>query len=127
VHYELMDEDYWAQQDLPAQVLAPGAVPVADAVGRMQEMLDARAPVFAEWRFGSREGIELRAGRRGLLADEAACFLRALDAGLLVLDDVGGIRIEACRPKPGGGRYQLFSANRYGGDLYVSLNLEYLI
>lgn len=29
--------------------------------------------------------------------------------------------------RPGGGRYQLFAANRYGGDLYVSINLEYVI
>lgn len=62
-----------------------------------------------------------------VLDDEAAAFLRALDAGLLEIDDTGGVRATGCRPKPGGGRYSLFTANRYGGALYVSLNLEYLI
>ena len=122
-----MDRDHWIHGDRPEQWLAPGAKPVDDAVGRLQALLDERAPAFAEDRFGARAGIDLRVGRRGLLEDEAASFLRALDAGLLVMDETGGVRAAGCRPKPGGGRYSLFSANRYGGDLYVSLNLEYLI
>jgi hypothetical protein len=35
--------------------------------------------------------IELRLGRRGLLADEAAAFPRGLDAGVLELDELMGI------------------------------------
>jgi hypothetical protein len=122
-----MGPDYWASAEAPDQVLPPGAEPVAEPVRRLQGLLDQRAAAFAEARFGTRDGIDLRLGRRGLLPDEAASFLRAFDAGLLEIDETGGVRVNGCRPKPGGGRYSLFSANRYGGDLYVSLNLEYLI
>ncbi len=119
--------DHWTQQDAPVQVLPPGAAPVDDAASTLTGILSERAARFAEFRFGTSEGIDLRSGRRGLLEDEAASFLRAMDAGLLAVDDRGGVEIPGCRQKPGGGRYQLFSANRYGGDLYVSLNTEYLI
>src|SRR5262249_40517949 len=85
------------------------------------------ALAFAESRFGSGDGIDFRLGRRGLLADQAAAFLRGIDGGLLELDELGGVRVRGCRPKPGGGRYSLFAANWYGGGFHVSINLEYLI
>ena len=124
---DAVDRDAWDHADRSEQVLAPGAALVVDPVGRLQALLDELAGAFADAQFGTRMGIDLRLGRRGLLADESASFLRAFDAGLLVLDETGGVRVKGCRPKPGGGRYSLFSANRYGGDFYVSLNLEYLI
>jgi hypothetical protein len=83
--------------------------------------------VSNDWSFGSGDVIEVRLGRRGLLADEAAAFPRGLDAGVLELDELGGVRVRGCRPKPGGGRYSLFTADTYGGDLHVSINLECLI
>jgi hypothetical protein len=122
-----MGPEHWASQVRPEQVVPPGANVVPDAVGRLQALLDERAAAFADVAFGTSEGIDLRLGRRGLQSDEAASFLRALDAGLLAIDATGGVVVAGCRPKPGGGRYALFAANRYGGDLHVSLNLEYVI
>jgi hypothetical protein len=122
-----MDRDHWLTEQRLEQVLPPGACALVDPVGRLQALLDDRAHAFADLRFGSGDGIDLRLGRRGLLADEAAAFLRGLDAGLLELDELGGVRMRGCHPKPGGGRYSLFTANAYGGDLHVSINLEYLI
>lgn len=122
-----MERDHWDSVARPEQIVPPGAAPVPDAVERLQALLDSRAPAFVAERFGSGDDVDLRLGQRGLLADEAASFVRALDAGLVSVDPTGGVRVDGCRPKPGGGRYALFSANRFGGDLYVSLNLEYLI
>ena len=122
-----MDRDHWVGADRPEQLVPRGAELIVDAVPRLRALLEERAGMFAESYFGTRERTELRLGRRGLSADEAASFLRAFDAGLLALDDTGGVTVPGCRAKPSGGRYSLFSANRYGGDLYVSLNLEYLI
>jgi hypothetical protein len=122
-----MDRDHWLAADRPDQVVPPGAALVEDAIPRLQALLDECAGAFAESRFGNRTGISLRPGRRGLVADEAASFLRGLDARLLEVDGIGSVTVPGCRPKPGGGRYSLFSANWYSGDLYVSLNLEYLI
>jgi hypothetical protein len=122
-----LDRDHWLDHERFEQVLPPGAFALVDPVGRLQALLDDRARAFAELRFGSGDGIDLRLGRRGLVADEAAVFLRGLDAGLLQLDEVGGVRVRGCRPKLGGGRYSLFTANTCVGDLHVSINLEYLI
>lgn len=51
-------------------------------VTRLQGLLDDCAAAFVEARFVTRDGIDLRLGRRGRLTDEAASFLRALDAGI---------------------------------------------
>lgn len=88
-------------------------------------MLSARSARFAEQRLG--EPADLRLGRRGIEHDEASAFLRAMDAQALTVDDAGYVVPVAFRPKPGGGRYSLISANTWGGDIYVSLNTEYLV
>src|SRR5690606_14894743 len=118
--------DHWKGDERPAQVVPTGAGLVAGAVDRLLALLGPWADRFGEERLGSR-GLELRLGGRGLVADEAASFLRARDAGLVEGDDTGGVRVRACRAKATGGRYSLSSANRYGGMPYVSLNTEYLI
>jgi hypothetical protein len=122
-----VDADHWSINDLPAQVVPPRCEPIADAVTRLEDLLARWAPAFAVEKFGTSDGIDLRGGRRGLLEDEAASFLRGLDAGLLTVGPAGAVVVPGCRPKPGGGRYSLFSANRYNGDLHVTLNLEYVI
>lgn len=96
------------------------------AVRELAGLLESRAPEFAARRLGSVEP-ELRLGTRGLTADEADTFLRAIGLEHLTVDEAGYIVPVACRPKPGGGRYALFSANSSGGDTYVSLNTEYLV
>ena len=61
--------------------------------------------------------------RRGVLHDEAASFLRALDHALIEVDDAGYVTLPTVRPKTLPGRYALLSKNGAG----VSINLEYLI
>jgi hypothetical protein len=122
-----VDRHHWAGVELPEQVLAPGCQHIDRPVERLQALLDQWAAAFAQSRFGTADGIDLRLGRRGLLADEAASFLRALDIGLLTVDEAGGVRVPGCRLKPGGGVYQLFAENRWADDLHVSLSTEYLI
>ena len=81
---------------------------------------------FAQQRLGTRD-VEFRLGGRSLLPDEAQSFIAALEHGQIDVDDSGYVSPKFCQPKPGGGRYSLFSANTYNGNLYVSLNTEYLI
>jgi hypothetical protein len=61
--------------------------------------------------------------RRGLLPDEAASFLRALDDGFIAVDDAGYVALPSVRSKRPEDRYSLLSKSGQG----VSLNLEYLI
>lgn len=121
-----MTESWWREQPIHDQVLSPGLEPMADPTGRLEPMLRTWSGEFARRRFNSDEP-ELRLGSRGLHPDEAAAFLHAVDAGQLEVDDAGYVTPLACRPKPGGGRYALFSANSSVDVPYVSLNTEYLI
>ena len=61
--------------------------------------------------------------RRGLLHDEAASFLRAVDTGIALVDDAGYVTLPTVRPKRPEGRYALLAKSGNG----VSVNLEYLI
>jgi hypothetical protein len=60
---------------------------------------------------------------RGLLADEARSFRRAVDQGIAVVDDAGYVSLPTVRPKKPAGRYALLSKSGHG----VSVNLEYLV
>lgn len=121
-----MTAAHWARVERPDQVVPVGAAPLDRAAERLSTLLAGWADQFGVERLGA-PGLELRPGSRGILADEAASFLRALDAGLVEVDLLGGVTVLGCRRKPVGGRYSLFSANRNSGDPYVSLNTEYLI
>lgn len=93
---------------------------------RLRDSLTDWSKNFAQRRLGTRD-VEFRIGRRGLLPDEVQSFLASLDHGQIDVEDAGYISPKFCQPKPGGGRYSLFSANTNTGDLYISLNTEYLI
>lgn len=93
---------------------------------RLQAFLTEWSKEFAHQKLGTRD-VEFRIGRRGLLPDEAQSFLTALENGQIVVDNAGYVSPKFCQPKPGGGRYSLFSVNTYTGELYISLNTEYLI
>ena len=108
-----------------AQVVPPGGARLDDPIGRLGVLLGRWATVFAEKRFG--EPQPLRLGSRGVHADEAAAFLRALDAGAVIVRADGGFTMSACRQKTTGGSYNLFTENRWNDDFYVGLNTEYLI
>ncbi|MFJ8113389.1 hypothetical protein [Streptomyces sp. NPDC096132] len=99
-----------------AEARCPGAV------RRLDALLQAWAVGFATVR-SDVLSPRLTVSRRGLRTDEAAGFLRALDARVLHVDSAGFVVPQLFRPKASGGRYALFSRNGSG----VALNLEYLI
>lgn len=122
-----MIDESWIDQH-PAsedQLVFPNSVEVEGAHDRLSDLLAAWAEAFALERFGAL--APLRLGDRGLHPDEGASFLRAVDGGHVVVEDNGKFRSTNCRPKPGGGVYNLFTANTWNDDLHVSLNTEYLV
>jgi hypothetical protein len=104
--------------------LSSGVVQADDggAVHRLHALLEGWADGFAKKRTDVASS-RLALPGRGLLPDEAASFLRALDEGLVAVDDAGFFKLPTVRPKVPLGRYSLLSKNGSG----VSLNLEYLI
>ncbi len=92
------------------------------SVERLEVLLRQWAQGFAARREDVLSG-ELATPRRGLLADEASSFLRALDLSVAQVDDAGFVTLPTVRPKRPPGRYALFSKLGPG----VGLNLEYLI
>ena len=92
------------------------------SVERLEVLLRQWAQGFAARREDVLSG-ELATPRRGLLADEASSFLRAVDLGVAQVDDAGFVTLRTVRPKRPPGRYALFSKLGPG----VGLNLEYLI
>ena len=100
------------------------AEPTTDsaAVRRLWTLLEERAPGFARVKDGV-ESTEIVRPRRGLHDDEASSFLRAVEAGLRVVDDAGYVTLPTVRPKVPVGRYALFSRS----GTAMSINLEYLI
>ncbi|EKD37399.1 MAG: hypothetical protein ACD_75C01143G0003 [uncultured bacterium] len=116
----MISETWWTTQP------EIGADADESIVSRLQDYLTDWSKIFAQRRLGTRD-VELRLGLRGLLQDEAQSFIAALDHGQIDVDDAGYVSPKFCNPKPGGGRYSLFSANTYTGDPYISLNTEYLI
>ncbi len=108
-----------------SQIVPFGGTAIVDPTARLKRLLDKMAPVFALENYG--HTVPLRPGTRGLQSDDSAAFLRAMDASLLIVEPNGSFQPQACRPKKGGGRYSLFTANRWNDDLYISLNTENLI
>jgi hypothetical protein len=108
-----------------SQIVPLGGTAIVDSTARVKGLMDKMAPTFALEHYGC--AVPLRVGARGLHPDDAAAFLRAIDAGLVVVEPNGSFQSKACRPKKGGGRYSLFTANRLNDDFYISLNTEYLI
>jgi hypothetical protein len=98
---------------------------VNDPVGRFKQLAKELAIAFSMERYG--EIVELRFGKRGLHPDDTAAFLRALDGGHIQLNDNGSFVPHACKSKPGGCLYSLFTENRWNDDFYISLNTENLI
>jgi hypothetical protein len=89
---------------------------------RLEMMLRRWAQRFARGRNDVLSG-DLATPRRGLLADEASSFLRAVDFGVAKVDEAGFVTLPTVKPKRPPGRYALFSKLGPG----VGLNLEYLI
>jgi hypothetical protein len=113
-----VDED-WLAGVLSEQMPQSGT---AESVERLRVLLSGWAQGFAERRADVLSGT-MAEPRRGLHADEASSFLRAIDAGVAVVDDAGFVNLPTVRAKNPKGRYALFS--KLGGG--VSLNLEYVI
>jgi hypothetical protein len=113
-----VDED-WLAGVLSEQMPQSGT---AESVERLRVLLSGWAQGFAERRADVLSGT-MAEPRRGLHADEASSFLRAIDAGVAVVDDAGFVNLPTVRAKNPTGRYALFST--LGGG--VSLNLEYVI
>lgn len=113
-----IDRDWLTQQ------LAQLPEPVSEsiAVRQLWEMLEDRAPGFARVKAGV-ESTDIVYPTRRLLDDEASSFLRALEAGLAVVDEAGFVTLPTVRPKSPPGRYALFSRS----GTAISVNLEYLI
>ena len=108
---------------LSALVAQTPEAPVADAnVERLGRLLRGWADGFAAQR-ADVASPRLVWPRRGLGADEAGSFLRAVEAGIAVVDDGGYVTLPAVRPKKPEGRYALLARSGDG----VSVNLEYLI
>lgn len=104
--------------------IATVATPWADSPGvsRLRGLLQEWAVGFSE----RRPDVESSAvvwPRRGVLHDEAASFLRALDSGFVTVDGAGFFVVPTVRAKTPAGRYALLSKSGAG----VSINLEYLI
>ena len=93
-----------------------------ETVTRLEGYLSQWASVFAERR-PDVESPGLIWPRRSLVDDEAGSFLRALDAGLVEVDDAGYVTLPTVRQKAQLGRYALLGKSGSG----VSINLEYLI
>jgi hypothetical protein len=91
------------------------------AVVRLWGWLEQLASGFARDR-GLATATLIRPSRR-LLADESASFLRAVEAGFILVDPSGFFTLPHVRAKTPRGRYALFSKNGDG----VALNLEYLV
>ena len=94
----------------------------SDAVREMWALLRDRAPGFERVKDGV-ESAEIVTPRRGLHHDEAASFLRAVSAGLVVVDEAGYFTLPTVMPKTPVGRYALFSRS----GTAMSVNLEYVI
>jgi hypothetical protein len=114
-----MIDERWLAARLADGTHSGEGSPQSDA---LWELLTARAAGFASVRTGV-VSATVRRPRRGLRHDEAASFLRAVDAGVAVVDDAGYVTLPGVRQKTPVGRYALFSKDGPG----VSVNLEYLI
>lgn len=96
--------------------------PDTPQTARLRTLLEACAGQFAIRRTDVVTGRVVWP-RRGLLHDEAASFLRAVDQGLATVNEAGYVTLPTVRPKVPEGRYALLSKSGDG----VSVNLEYLI
>lgn len=92
------------------------------AVDRLRDCLRRWAHGFAAHR-ADVVSDQIAWPRRGLHPDEAAAFLRALDAGTVSVNEAGYVTVHCVRPKQPQGRYALLARSGQG----VSVNLEYLI
>lgn len=114
----IIDED-WLTQTLHTQASSTG---MHGSVDRFRALLAGWAEGFAELRTDVLS-CSMDEPRRGVLPDEASSFLRAMDAGVAVVDEAGFVTLPTVRPKKPIGRYALFSKSGDG----VGLNLEYVI
>jgi hypothetical protein len=123
-HADLVQERTVVDERWLTQVLGEQVASAKDSgpVERLRVLLSGWAQGFAERRVDVLSGA-MAEPRRGLLADEASSFLRAIDAGVAAVDEAGFVTLPTVRPKNPTGRYALFS--KLGGG--VSLNLEYVI
>jgi len=114
-----------AHPDLRQQIVPPSAAAIDMPIEEFEAIIRPLAAEFAMQRYGYE--AELRYGARGLHVDDTAAFLRGVKTGHLNLEASGSFTASACRPKPGGTRYSLFTENRWNNDHYISLNTENLI
>lgn len=96
--------------------------PDSPSVGEMLALLMNRAEVFAARR-PDVVSPAIVMPRRGLRHDESTSFLRAVAAGIALVDEAGYVTLPTVRQKARIGRYALFSKSGTG----VSVNLEYVI
>src|SRR5262245_54672810 len=104
-----MDEA-WAADRVAA--IQPDGAETA-AVIRLKGLLGKWAAIFPERR-ADVESPVLVWPRRGLLHDETASFLRAVDEGLVEVDDAGYVSLPAFRQKIPLGRYALLEKSGSG-------------
>ncbi|RYP84369.1 hypothetical protein EKO23_16175 [Nocardioides guangzhouensis] len=96
--------------------------PDSPSVCEMLALLMNRAEVFAARR-PDVVSPAIVMPRRGLRHDESTSFLRAVAAGIALVDEAGYVTLPTVRQKAPIGRYALFSKSGTG----VSVNLEYVI
>jgi hypothetical protein len=114
-----IDEAWLGDRVRESSTSAPAA---GDEVAQLRELLLRCAEGFCERRADVvSPGVAWP--RRGLGADEARSFLRAVEHGIAAVDDAGYVTLPPVRPKTPTGRYALLSRSGDG----VSVNLEYLI
>lgn len=114
-----MIDESWLSEALGSVVVHSND---GEAVERLHALLEGWAVGFAEQR-PDVVSSRLALPRRGLLPDEAGSFLRALDQGLVGVDEAGFSTLPTVRPKKPQGRYALLGKHGSG----VSIHLEYLI
>jgi hypothetical protein len=105
-----------------SQIVPPGGEEVELAVERLKALLSDWALGFSERR-PDVGGAGLSFGIRGVRQDEAAAFLRAIDSGIINVDDAGYVRCIGTQQKSRESIYCLFGKNGAG----VALHTEYLI
>lgn len=93
-----------------------------EAVERLRELLVGCAEGFC-LRRADVVSATVTWPRRGLGADEAGSFLRAVEQGFAVVDEAGYVTLPSVCPKTRAGRYALLGKSGAG----VSVNLEYLV
>jgi hypothetical protein len=119
----VIDQDWGKNRpEEVGQLIPPGGSAVDSAVDKLRTLLHQWAKEFAKRR--SDVGTAgLSFGSRGLGEDEAAAFLRAIEANIVTVDAAGYVRCAGTRQKSPEGVYSLFGKNGDG----VCLNTEYLI